>query len=128
VLAEGGNAVEAAIAIAATLCVVYPHFTGLGGDAFWLIADPDGAVQAISGIGQAAQAVDGYAEGIPVRGPRSALTSAAAVDSWAQAQAHSPGTGRAAGLVPPARTGRGPGLGGLSRLGLAGLVGAAAGR
>lgn len=89
VLAEGGNAVEAAIAIAATLCVVYPHFTGLGGDAFWLIADPDGAVQAISGIGQAAQAVDGYAEGIPVRGPRSALTSAAAVDSWAQAQAHS---------------------------------------
>jgi hypothetical protein len=68
---------------------VYPHFTGLGGDAFWLIADPDGAVQAISGIGQAAQAVDGYAEGIPVRGPRSALTSAAAVDSWAQAQAHS---------------------------------------
>ncbi|MCO5975578.1 gamma-glutamyltransferase family protein [Ideonella oryzae] len=89
VLAEGGNAVEAAIAIAAALCVVYPHFTGLGGDAFWLLADGQGAVQAISGIGQAAQDVGGYGAGIPVRGPRSALTSAAAVDSWAQAHAFS---------------------------------------
>ena len=47
VLARGGNAIEAAIAMAATLSVVYPHFTGLGGDAFWLIAQPDGAVRAL---------------------------------------------------------------------------------
>ena len=87
VLARGGNAIEAAIAMAATLSVVYPHFTGLGGDAFWLIAQPDGAVRALSGIGQAAQDCSGY-EGraaIPVRGAASTLTSAAAVDSWGKA-------------------------------------------
>ena len=36
ILAEGGNAIEAAIATVAALCVTYPHFCGLGGDAFWL--------------------------------------------------------------------------------------------
>ena len=87
VLASGGNAIEAAIAMAAVLAVVYPHFTGLGGDAFWLIAEPDGSVQALSGIGQAAQDCSRY-EGmaaVPVRGAASALTSAAAVDSWGRA-------------------------------------------
>lgn len=31
VLAQGGNAIEAVIATAASLCVTYPHFCGLGG-------------------------------------------------------------------------------------------------
>lgn len=83
VLAAGGNAIEAAIAIAACLGVVYPHFCGLGGDAFMVLADGNGTVQTLSGIGQAAQDVRSYlASGtaIPVRGPRSMLTTAAAVD------------------------------------------------
>lgn len=82
VLARGGNAIEAALATAAVLCVVYPHFTGLGGDAFWLIGEPGGRVRAISGIGQAAQAAPAMAAPMPTRGAAAALTSAASVDSW----------------------------------------------
>ena len=87
VLARGGNAIEAAIATVAALCVTYPHFCGLGGDAFLLVSDSQGRVQTISGIGQAAADVRGYAGSIPVRGPRSALTTAATVDALGQALA-----------------------------------------
>lgn len=85
VLASGGNAVEAAIATAACLCVTYPHFCGFAGDAFLLICGPGGKMQTISGIGQAASNTQGYKDAIPVRGPRSALTSAATVDALGKA-------------------------------------------
>ncbi|MCA1941251.1 MAG: gamma-glutamyltransferase, partial [Caenispirillum bisanense] len=53
VLREGGNAVEAMIAAAATCAVVYPHMNGLGGDGFWLISEPGRPVVSIDGSGAA---------------------------------------------------------------------------
>ncbi|QQC65656.1 gamma-glutamyltransferase family protein [Paraburkholderia ginsengisoli] len=85
VLRAGGNAIEAAIAIGAALCVTYPHFTGLGGDAFWVIGDRAGTLRTLSGIGQAAAQLPAFSASIPVRGAASALTTAATVDTWHQA-------------------------------------------
>ena len=60
VLRAGGNAIEAMIAAAATISVVYPHMNGIGGDGFWLIAAPgDDAPTAILGVGRAGRAVPG---------------------------------------------------------------------
>src|SRR5690349_8750508 len=53
-LQQGGSAVDAAIAANAVLCVVYPHMAGLGGDGFWLIAEPGtGRVHGINASGPA---------------------------------------------------------------------------
>ncbi len=88
VLRDGGTAIEAAIAAAATLGVVYPHMTGLGGDAFWLIAEPGKPPISIDGSGAAGAKVDpelyrkaGHKR-IPSRGPLAANTVAGAVSSW----------------------------------------------
>ena len=89
ILAAGGNAIEAALATVAALGVTYPHFCGIGGDAFLIVADAAGQVETISGIGQAAANCEGYAQGIPLRGGRSALTTAGAVDAMGQAHAFS---------------------------------------
>jgi len=80
VLREGGKAIEAVVAAAATLAVVYPHMTGIGGDGFWLIAVPDGPPVAIDACGAAARGAtrELYAgrDAIPWRGPLAAITVA----------------------------------------------------
>ncbi len=93
VLRDGGSAIEATVAIAATLAVVYPHMTGIGGDGFWLIREPDGRVHAIDACGRAAQAATlaAYAgqSSIPWRGPGAANTVNGTVSGWALALAGS---------------------------------------
>lgn len=74
VLREGGSAIEAMVAAAAAIAVVYPHMNGLGGDGFWLIVPPEGDPIAIDASGAAGslatpQAYAGLAQ-IPHRGPR----------------------------------------------------------
>ncbi|WP_165857173.1 gamma-glutamyltransferase family protein [Marinobacter sp. JSM 1782161] len=83
ILDAGGSAIDAALAASATLCAVYPHMTGLGGDAMWLLSDGH-RVDAILGLGQAGQRLpDGG--GISERGPASAATTAGALRSWSMA-------------------------------------------
>jgi gamma-glutamyltranspeptidase len=91
ILADGGTAIEAALAVAATLAVVYPHMTGLGGDSFWLVAEPGGVPRTIDGAGRAGSQVSAalYEErhlaAVPWRGPLAANTVAGAVSAWAAA-------------------------------------------
>lgn len=88
VLRDGGNAVEAMVAAAATIAVVYPHMNALGGDNFWLISADGRPPTAIDACGPAAAmaSIDFYrAAGhatIPSRGPLAALTVAGAVSGW----------------------------------------------
>ena len=92
-LRSGGSAIDAAIAASAVLAVVYPHMTGLGGDAFWLVHDSrSGKVSYLNGGGKAASRASlaalqerGLNE-IPFRGIIPAtLTVPGAVASWIEA-------------------------------------------
>jgi oxamate amidohydrolase len=86
ILAEGGNALEAMLAMAANIAAVYPHMNHLGGDGFWLIREPTGRVRAIMAAGPAGRKAqrDLYRdyETIPPRGPLAALTIPGAVGGW----------------------------------------------
>jgi len=91
VLREGGNAIEAMVAMAAAVAAVYPHMNSIGGDGFWLIAAPGKEPVAIEACGGAAAAATpefyaakGHKE-IPWRGPMAACTVAGTLSGWSEA-------------------------------------------
>lgn len=88
VLAQGGNAIEAMVAMAASIAVVYPHMNGLGGDGFWLVRERGGRVRGFEACGPAGRGATiaryrekGY-DAIPPRGPEAMVTVAGAVGGW----------------------------------------------
>ncbi len=86
VLRDGGNAVEAMVAAAATVAIVYPHMNAIGGDGFWLIHEPGAEPVAVDACGAAGRAVEDslYAghDAIPPRGPLAANTVAGTISGW----------------------------------------------
>ena len=89
VLRDGGTAIEAMVAAAATIAVVYPHMNGIGGDGFWLIKRKGEAPVGIFAGGQAAAlatpewyADNGHADAIPARGGLAALTVPGTIGGW----------------------------------------------
>ena len=91
ILSEGGNAIEAMVAMAAVIAVVYPHMNQIGGDGFWLVREPSGRLRALmaAGVAGSRAAPELYREAgldtIPSRGPLAALTVPGAVAGWALA-------------------------------------------
>src|SRR5690242_12091369 len=86
ILAEGGNAIEAMLAMAASIAAVYPHMNHIGGDGFWLLREPSGRVRAIMAAGRAGanarrELYRDY-ETIPARGPLAALTVPGVIAGW----------------------------------------------
>ncbi|MFQ5546367.1 MAG: gamma-glutamyltransferase, partial [Acidiferrobacterales bacterium] len=88
ILRKGGNAMDAAVAAAATLCVTEPQSTGIGGDCFLLYHEArSGKLYGLNGSGRAAVKATrtefhrrGYSE-IPERGILS-VSVPGAVDAW----------------------------------------------
>lgn len=86
ILREGGTAVEAMVAMAAAIAVVYPHMNAIGGDGFWILAEPGRDPIGIDACGAAVAAArpELYAgqAAIAPRGPLAALTVAGTVSGW----------------------------------------------
>jgi len=86
ILGEGGNALEAMVAMAASIAAVYPHMNHIGGDGFWLVREPNKRVRAIMAAGPAGSlatpALYRQHETIPSRGPLAALTVPGAIGGW----------------------------------------------
>ena len=83
-LQAGGNAVDAAVAVAATLSVVEPYMSGLGGDGFYHVyVRRTGEAVVFNGTGHAPRAAtpERYAAGIPLTGPLAASVPGS-VGAW----------------------------------------------
>ena len=56
ILKSGGNAVDAALAMNAVLCVAEPHMTGIGGDCFAMLSvDGSANIKSLNGSGKSSQ-------------------------------------------------------------------------
>ena len=90
VLQRGGDAVDAALAVAATLNVAEPAMSGAGGDGFLMLyrrAAPQVEVVNATGPAPALATRESYLpEGIPLRGIRS-VSVPGLVDGWLEAHA-----------------------------------------
>ena len=91
VLRRGGNAMDAAIAMAGVLAVVRPHMNGVGGDAFALYYEAEtGRVHAMNGSGRAgamatpALFAERELDEVPGNGPLS-VSVPGAVAAWVDA-------------------------------------------
>ena len=91
VLRRGGNAIDAAIAMAGVLAVVRPHMNGIGGDAFMLYFEAEsGRVHAMNGSGRAgalatpALFAERGLDQVPGNGPLS-VSVPGAVAAWVDA-------------------------------------------
>jgi len=106
-LRRGGNAIDAAIAAAAVLCVVEPMMTGVGGDAFALVwSAGEGRLLGLNGSGRApaGATLEAYrARGLGEIAPRGILSATVpgAVHAW-ESLARRAGTLPLAELLAPA--------------------------
>jgi gamma-glutamyltranspeptidase/glutathione hydrolase len=96
VLRGGGNALDAAVAAAATIAVVYPHMNSIGGDNMWLVWDAGRRrLRGLIAAGRAAGAATleryraRFGAAIPARGGAAALTVPGAVSGWGEAHRYS---------------------------------------
>ena len=106
ILREGGNALEAVAAAAATLTVVYPQMCTLGGDAFGLVFNArEGRLFGINASGRSGRNVTPELfrgkGAVPARGPMAAITVPGLVSGLELLLAHS--RERLDGRMPLAR-------------------------
>lgn len=93
ILRKGGTALDAAIAVASVLAVVYPQMCSIGGDNFWLAHEAaTGTLSGINACGRSGEnatreffARKGLAS-IPMRGALAACTVPGVISGWDAAQ------------------------------------------
>lgn len=87
-LQQGANAIDAMVAAAAAISVLYPHMNSIGGDGFWLIHQPGKEPVAIDACGRSAAILttqyfrDRNCDVTPNRGGEACITFGGTVEGW----------------------------------------------